>query len=204
MTSGEPEYQTRPVDADLHARVLVAQRHIVHGTAGDGGLDRGQPDQRRPVLVRVEDVDAAVPDDDAGDPVGGQPVEHLGDQIGGRRLGTPRRGDDLQAGPHLVHAGAGRARLTLSGHSAVNSALVYTDDASSGSWLPGSRYTGTPMARMASSDWLTTRGASWLSSKTSPATTTNSAPTSAASGPRPATTSRRAAEYRGCASPLRK
>ena len=64
--------------------------------------------------------------------------------------------------------------VTLSGHSAVNSALVYTDDASSGSWLPGSRYTGMPMARIASSDWLTTRGASWLSSKTSPATTTNS------------------------------
>ncbi len=34
----------------------------------------------------------------------------------------------------------GRSRtVTLSGHSAVNSALVYTDDASSGSWLPGSR-----------------------------------------------------------------
>ena len=65
--------------------------------------------------------------------------------------------------------------VTLSGHSAVNSALVYTDAASSGSWLPGSRYTGMPMARMASSDWLTSRGASWLSSKTSPATTTNSA-----------------------------
>ncbi len=43
------------------------------------------------------------------------------------------------------------------------------------------------MARIASSDWLTTRGASWLCSKTSPATTTKSAPTSAASGPRPAT-----------------
>ena len=60
------------------------------------------------------------------------------------------------------------------------------------------------MARMASSDWLTTRGASWLCSNTSPATTTNSAPDSAASAPRPATASRRAAEYRGCASPLRK
>ena len=32
------------------------------------------------------------------------------------------------------------------------------------------------MARMASSDWLMTFGANWLSSKTSPATTTNSAP----------------------------
>ena len=41
------------------------------------------------------------------------------------------------------------------------------------------------MARMASSDWLTSRGASWLCSKTSPATTTNSAPVSAASAPRP-------------------
>ena len=60
------------------------------------------------------------------------------------------------------------------------------------------------MARMASSDWLTSRGASWLCSKTSPATTTNSAPVSATSAPRPATASRRAAEYRGCASPLRK
>ena len=38
------------------------------------------------------------------------------------------------------------------------------------------------MARIASSDWLTSRGASWLCSNTSPATTTNSAPTSAASG----------------------
>ena len=32
------------------------------------------------------------------------------------------------------------------------------------------------MARMASSDWLMTVGANWLSSKTSPDTTTNSAP----------------------------
>ena len=39
------------------------------------------------------------------------------------------------------------------------------------------------MARIASSDWLTTRGASWLCSNTSPATTTNSAPASAASAP---------------------
>jgi hypothetical protein len=176
---------------------------IVHRAAFDRGLERGEPDQRRLVLVGFEDVDATVSDDDSGDAVGRQPVEHVGDQIAGRLLGAPRRGDDLQTGPHLVHAGRSRT-VTLSGHSAVNSALVYTDAASSGSWLPGSRYTGMPMARMASSDWLTTRGASWLSSKTSPATTTNSAPASAASGPMPATTSRRAAEYRGWASPFRK
>ena len=60
------------------------------------------------------------------------------------------------------------------------------------------------MARIASSDWLTTRGVSWLCSNTSPATTTNSAAVVSANAPSPATASRRAAEYRGCASPLRK
>ena len=95
--------------ADLHARVLVAQRDIVHRAAGDRGFQRRQLDQRRPVLVGNEDVDGAVADHDAGGPVGGQVVDHLGDQVGGGRLRRPRRRHDLQAGPHLVHAGAGRA-----------------------------------------------------------------------------------------------
>ncbi len=34
--------------------------------------------------------------------------------------------------------------VTLAGHSAMNSALVYTDDASSGSWLPGKQVDGNP------------------------------------------------------------
>src|SRR5574337_352837 len=60
------------------------------------------------------------------------------------------------------------------------------------------------MVRIASRDWLITCGASWLCSNTSPAATTNSALTSAATVPRPATASRRAAEYRGWASLERK
>ena len=60
------------------------------------------------------------------------------------------------------------------------------------------------MARIASSDWLTTFGASWLDSNTSPATTTNSAPVSRATLPSAATASRRAAENRAWASASRK
>ena len=37
------------------------------------------------------------------------------------------------------HTPARSSTITLSGHSARNSALVYTDEASNGSWLPGSR-----------------------------------------------------------------
>jgi hypothetical protein len=50
------------------------------------------------------------------------------------------------------------------------------------------------MARMASSDWLMTLGANWLASKTSPATTTNSAPVCRARAPMATIASRRAAE----------
>ena len=34
-----------------------------------------------------------------------QVVEHVADQVAGGRLRAPRRGDDLQTGPHLVHTG---------------------------------------------------------------------------------------------------
>ena len=125
----------------------------MHRAAGQRVVHPGQPDQRRLVGVGVEHVDAAVGDQDAGDAVGGQTGEHLGDQVGGRRLGPPGAATISTPG-RTSWTPARSSTITLSGHSAVNSALVYTDDASSGSWLPGSRYTGTPMARMASSDWL--------------------------------------------------
>ena len=69
------------------------------------GFDGGEPDQRRLVLVGVEDVDAAVRRRRCG----------WSRRRAGRRAprrpgrwwapSTPRRGDDLQAGAHLVHAG---------------------------------------------------------------------------------------------------
>ena len=99
--AGVPDAARR---ADLHARVLVAQRHIVHRAAGDRRFHRRELDQGRPVLVGNEDVDGAVADDDAGGPVGGQAVDHFGDEVGGGRLRRPRCGHDLQTGAHLVHA----------------------------------------------------------------------------------------------------
>jgi len=44
-------------------------------------------------------------DQHPSDFVGRQAVEHVGNQVGRRRLGTPRRRDDLQARSHLVDAG---------------------------------------------------------------------------------------------------
>ena len=38
-------------------------------------------------------------------PLGGQVLEDVGDQVGGRGLGPPRRGDDLQPRPDLMDAG---------------------------------------------------------------------------------------------------
>ncbi|PQM48582.1 hypothetical protein C1Y40_01200 [Mycobacterium talmoniae] len=94
-----------PGGADLGAGMLVAQRNIVQGAAGQRVLDRGQPDQRRFARVGVQHVDAAVGDQDPGGAVGGQPVQHRRDQIGGGRLGVPRRGDEFHARPQGVHAG---------------------------------------------------------------------------------------------------
>jgi hypothetical protein len=47
-----------------------------------------------------------VGDEDPGTAVGGQAVQYVGDQIGGGRLGPPRRCDDLHAGPYFVDTGA--------------------------------------------------------------------------------------------------
>jgi phosphohistidine phosphatase len=76
----------------------------VHGAAGQRSLDPGQPDQRRLVAVRLEQVDAAVGHDDARDVVANEPVEHLAEEVGGGLLGTPRGRDDLESGLHVVHA----------------------------------------------------------------------------------------------------
>ena len=86
--------------------MLVAQRDIVHGSPLQGGLEGVEPDQRGPVLVRDQDVDGTVPDNDAGHPVGRQVVDHLGDQVGGRGLRVPGCRDQLQTWTHLVNAGA--------------------------------------------------------------------------------------------------
>ena len=91
--------------ADFGHRMLVAQRHIVHRAAGQRVLQAGQPDQRGLGGIGVEHVDAAVGDQHPGDPVGRQAVEHVGNQVGRRRFGSPWRRDDLQAGPDLVDAG---------------------------------------------------------------------------------------------------
>ena len=165
--------------ADLGSRVLVPQRHVVHGAAGQGGLDRGQPDERRLVPVGLEHVDSAVADDDAGDAVGGQAVEHRATRsvVGalerqgaatisrpGRTSCTPARSSTVDVVGPLggeQRAGVHRRRIER---------IV----------VAGQQIHRHPDARMASSDWLMSRGASWLCSKTSPATTTNSAPVSAA------------------------
>jgi len=46
-----------------------------------------------------------VGDEDAGDGSGAQAVKDLGDEVGGRRLGPPWGGDDLEPGPYLMDPG---------------------------------------------------------------------------------------------------
>src|SRR5699024_4787946 len=76
--------------------------------------------------------------------------------------------------------------------------------ASSGSWFPGRRTTGTSYPLSASSVRETTARCSWLDSKTSPATTTNCASNSFVSAPIRRTASNRAWWNRGRASSSKK
>jgi len=46
-----------------------------------------------------------VGDEDPGDGARGQAFEDLGDQVGGRGLGPPRRRDDFHPRPNLIDAG---------------------------------------------------------------------------------------------------
>ncbi|GAB4720440.1 hypothetical protein MOKP125_52000 [Mycobacterium avium subsp. hominissuis] len=85
--------------------MLVAQRHVVHGAAGQRVLELGEPDQRGFVPIGVQDVNPAVPDEDSGVVGLGQAVENLADQVGGGHLGPPRRRDELQPGADRVNAG---------------------------------------------------------------------------------------------------
>ena len=91
--------------ANLGERMLVAQRHVVQRAAGQRLVQPGQPNQRRFVAIGVEYVDAAVRDQHADGRAGGQVFEDVGDQIGGRGLGPPRRGDDLESRPNLMNPG---------------------------------------------------------------------------------------------------
>ena len=92
--------------ADLGARMLVTQRHVMQCTACQRVVERGEPDQRGFVAIGVEHVDATVGEEDASRGPRFEADEDLGDQVGGGRLGTPWRGDDLEPRSHLVHAGA--------------------------------------------------------------------------------------------------
>src|SRR3954447_26440565 len=76
--------------------------------------------------------------------------------------------------------------------------------ASSGSWLPGSKYTGTGTSRSSSSERLTTRGLTRLDSNTSPQTSTASQRSLTAIAPIRRTAWIRASVYRGWASASRK
>ncbi len=183
--------------------MLVPQRDIVHGAAFDRGLECGEPDQRRLVLVGFEDVDAAVSDDDAGDAVGRQPVEHVGNQVAGGLLGPPRRGDDLQAGPHLVHACPVENRDVVRAFGGEQRAGVHRRRIErivvAGQQVHRNADGAHGFQRLAD---VTRRELVVLEDIAGDDDELGAA--SAASGPMPATTSRRAAEYRGCASPFRK
>ena len=58
----------------------------MHRAAANRAFERGEPKQRRPVLVGNEDVDSAVCDDDARHAVVRKTRENVGDRILGRSL----------------------------------------------------------------------------------------------------------------------
>ena len=182
-----------PAVAHARARVLVSQRHIVHRPAVERLGKAGHPDQRRLGGIRVEDVDAAVGEHDAGGPVRGQIRQHRADQIGGRRLGAPRGRDELHARPHVPDA------VAVEHHDVVRTFGPEQRAGVDRRSVERIVIAGQQVDRNADGAHGFQRLADDLRrqvvvSKTSPATTTNSAPVFWASAPRPATASRRAAE----------
>jgi len=85
--------------------MLVPQRHIVQRAAGQRVVELGEPDEGGFVSVGVKNVNAAVGDKDSGDRARVESFERFGDQVGGRGLGPPWRGDDFQPGPNLMDTG---------------------------------------------------------------------------------------------------
>ncbi|CKT27074.1 Uncharacterised protein [Mycobacterium tuberculosis] len=67
-------------------------------------VECGEPDQRRFVVVGVQRVDTPMGDEQPNSGVCGQAGQHLGNRVGGGRLGPPRRRDDLDSRPDLVDA----------------------------------------------------------------------------------------------------
>ena len=126
--------------------------------------------------------------------------------------GSPRERFVIRGAPTISSPGRpGSSRgsvesrtTTFGGAASTNVGPRKTLVASSCSWLPGRRKTGTSIERSASHARSTVWRLTWFVSKTSPATTTNSAPCSRASAPIRTTASSRAWANRACASPSRK
>jgi hypothetical protein len=85
--------------------MLVPQRDIVQRTTRQRVVHCAQPNQRGLARSGVERVDPAVRHEDPGHPIRRQAVENAGDKVDGGRFRPPRRGDDLQPRPYLVHTG---------------------------------------------------------------------------------------------------
>src|SRR5699024_8817445 len=121
----------------------------------------------------------------------------------GNREGSGRlevHGTPTTSTPGTTSTGPEPSRTTTAPLSSAGEKSLHrnTDDTSSGSWFPGNTSTGTGNADNASTARRTTERGTALSSKTSPATTTNCAPWSAARAPSSSTAASLSAVKTAC------